>query len=214
MFDKRKPLLLLLIGSLFLTAFALVERDRSKSSQRLQKSQTIGDVKYLQVNNLSIPMQNNGDIATPGDPLPGPLHGPGGEFPAGSDLGFLFASDFFISGFVDGELWTSAVAAASRVLDYTEGPVGGDRADAKAKIYVVTSPDESGSSAYAEWADAVSLGADYVDVDGNGAYDPNVDRPDLLGDQMLWFVINDGANLGQRRWAGGRIVGMEIHVTA
>jgi hypothetical protein len=214
MFKKRWLLLLLAAGSCLTIAMTTADRSGGKSPSRFSKTQTIGDVKYLQVNNLSIPFQNNGDIATPGDALSGPLHGPLGEFPAGSDLHFLFASGFFVSGIVNGELWASGVGAASRVFDYSEGPVGGSAGDPKAKIYVVTAQDKAGSPAYVDWADAVAQGADYVDVDRNGSYDPNVDRPDLLGDHMLWFTINDGTPPGNRRWPNGRIVGMEVHVTA
>jgi len=42
---------------------------------------------------------------------------------------------------------------------------------------------------YNEWP--MQDGAPYVDVDGNGQYTPGVDRPDFVGDQVLWCVSND-----------------------
>jgi hypothetical protein len=217
MFSKRKTLLMtLILGSLFITMTAMTVGDRrsGKSSNRLAKPQVIGDVKLLQANNISLPFKNNGDIANADNGGLGPLAGPFGEFPAGSDLHFLFASGFFVSGIIDGQLWATAVASASRINDYVEGAAGADRTDPAYKIYEVRSQDGPGSAAYVDWAGAVAQGADYLDVDGNGSYDPNVDKPDLLGDQMLWFSINDGVDPGDRAWPGSQVARMEIHITA
>ncbi|MFQ5602615.1 MAG: T9SS type A sorting domain-containing protein [bacterium] len=214
MFKKGNLMFLLILVSFVMASIAIGGRSTDQSSKRPYRSNVIGDVKYLQVNNLSIPFGNNGIISDVGDGLPGPLHGSYAEFPAGSDIHFIFSSGFWVSGFIDGELWASGVASASRVQDYIEGNVGTDRGAPENKIYVVTSQDGPGSAAYVDWATAVANGADFVDNNGDGAYDPNVDAPDLLGDQMLWFVVNDGAPTGNRRWAGSQIVGMEVQVTA
>ncbi len=209
-----KPIITFLFCIAVLISTALGQSDKYEKSATLHKSKVIGDVKYLQGNQLSLPFANNGVIADAGDDLEGPLHGRYGEYPAGSDIHFLFSSGFLVSGVIDGELWASGVASASRVQDYIEGPVGGDRNDPFAKIYQVKSEDGPGSEAYLDWADAVKQGADFVDLDGDRIYNPDIDKPDLLGDQMLWFAINDGVEVGIRAWPGARIVGMEIHVTA
>jgi hypothetical protein len=36
-----------------------------------------------------------------------------------------------------------------------------------------------------------------VDVDGNGSYNPNPDYPEVTGDQMLWWIMNDNGNTHQ-----------------
>ena len=216
MVNKEKLVFVLLFVSLVFVSLAIGSRNRDKSSARLTKPNIIGDIKYLQVNNISLPFGNDGVIADVGDGIAGPLHGNGGEFPAGSDLGFLFSSGFFISGFVDGELWAAAVASASRIQDYEPGTFRGDPTAPEFKIYEIRSTDgpDSESGAFQDWADAVQLGADFVDVDGDGAYNPNVDRPDLIGDQMFWYTITDGVSPGDRSWAGARVIGVDIHVTA
>ena len=46
---------------------------------------------------------------------------------------------------------------------------------------------------FQEWP--VDFGAPWVDVDGDGVYTPlpgGTDHPEFLGDQVLWFVSNDG----------------------
>jgi hypothetical protein len=214
MMKKSKIASWLLAGSFLLASAGIAaEVNGDKTTTPLAKSGVRGDIKYLQINNLSIPFENNGIIADASDGIAGPLHGAGGEYPAGSDLQFLFSSGFMMSGLVGGEVWSAGVASASRVQDFDEGSVGQDPGDATAKIYVLNSTDGPGSEAWTDWSNAVALGADYIDVDGNGSYDPTVDRPDLLGDQMLWFTINDSKGPGDRRWAG-LPRGIEVQVTA
>ena len=46
---------------------------------------------------------------------------------------------------------------------------------------------------FQEWP--VDFGAPWVDVDGDGTYSPlpaGPDHPEFVGDQVLWFVSNDG----------------------
>lgn len=203
-----------LLAGLILVSFAIAERGGNKGLPGLFKPQVRGDVKYLQVNNLSIPFGNEGIIADVSDGQAGALHGAAGEFPAGSDLTFLFSSGFFISGIIDGELWAAAVASASRIQDFEPGTVGRDPSEPQFRIYEVRSTDEPGSQAYQDWSDAVDLGAPFVDLNDDGLYDPNVDMPDIIGDQMFWYIITDGVLPGTRAWPGARIIGVDIQVTA
>ncbi len=63
-----------------------------------------------------------------------------------------------------------------------------------------------------EWP--VQYGAPYVDVDGNGAYDYNVDIAGLAdADQVIWLVVND---LNQTRTLGlygSKPMGFELQIT-
>ncbi len=210
----KKIGLFLCITVLSVVTVAFAQKNNGQGIGKTQAPNILGDFKYLQVNNLSIPFGNNGIIADVGDSLPGPLHGRWGEYPAGSDLHFLYWSSFWVSGFIDGELWASAVSNFPGIRDYIAGTYGSHPADTNNKIFTVTSQDGAGSDAYIEWANAVAAGADYVDLDGDGFYNANVDMPDLLGDRMLWFAMNDGTDIYDRHWAGSKIVGMEVQVTA
>ncbi|MFC2119770.1 T9SS type A sorting domain-containing protein, partial [Bacteroidota bacterium] len=73
--------------------------------------------------------------------------------------------------------------------------------------------------------DAVALGADFydgngdevynpVDLNGNNQWDPDEDMPDLLGDETAWCVYWDGQPAAQRlRFAGVEPQGIEIRQT-
>ncbi len=67
-----------------------------------------------------------------------------------------------MSGYNNGKLWTNAVASASLVEDYVPGTVAGGQTDPNAKIYVVNAEDTPFGTSWTDWADAVSLGADFL----------------------------------------------------
>ncbi len=56
--------------------------------------------------------------------------------------------------------------------------------------------------------------APYVDVNHNGVYDPLTggDYPKMMGDQMLWWVMNDKGNIHSQTQCSP--LGIEIHATA
>ncbi len=55
--------------------------------------------------------------------------------------------------------------------------------------------------------------APYVDVNGDQVYNPNDgDYPDILGDQAIWWVINDKGNIHSE--TNGEQIGVEIQVMA
>jgi hypothetical protein len=166
--------------------------------------QNIGPEAYIEVNDIYLPFNNRGIIAD----VNVPPHGSLGQF-AGS--GFLFSSGFWLSGYSDNYLWANGVASASLVEDYLAGTVGMDPNDPKASIYKLSSNDVPFGQSWQDWSDAVSLGADFydgngdgiytpVDLNGNNQWDPNEDKPDLLLDETYWCVFNDGLPANQRRW--------------
>lgn len=55
--------------------------------------------------------------------------------------------------------------------------------------------------------------APFVDVNGNGTYEPTVgDYPKINGDQALWYIVNDAGNTHTE--TGGASLGVEIQVMA
>jgi hypothetical protein len=101
-----------------------------------------------------------------------------------------------------------------------QGVVDGEN-DPNAVIYVVNSQDEPFGQSWQDWIDAVGLGADFVDGDGdciynpvdkngNGTYDLDEDMPDLIGDEIAWCVFHDGLPVAQRRWNTTLEVGIEV----
>ncbi len=167
-----------------------------------------GDAYRLNVNNINLPLNRKGIIAAVNIPDPNPIiSGAGGKF-AGQI--FLFSGGFFLSGYSNGTLFANAVASASLVEDYIPG-LAGTTGDSRAQLYVVKTSDPAFGTAWQDWKDAVDLGADYyngdgvdgynpVDANGNGQWDLNEDKPDILGDETVWTVYWDGVASPQRRY--------------
>ena len=115
------------------------------------------------------------------------------EWPKGTGAHSIFQSALWMGAKVNGQVRTI-------VGDYTQdmgpGPWGGDPLAAVHRIYKVekamlASPLDFDD--FQEWP--VEYGAPWVDVDGDGVYSPlpaGPDHPEFVGDQVLWFVSNDG----------------------
>jgi hypothetical protein len=127
-----------------------------------------------------------------------------------------------ISGKAGPELWASAMATASRIEDYLPGRILLQPED-DPQIFVIDVNDPPFGTCWQAWAEAVQLGADFYDGDNDGVYSPidkngngrwdfDEDRPDLLGDQTAWCVYHDGKPASDRRW-GDTPRGLEIHQT-
>ncbi|MDY0082328.1 MAG: sialidase family protein, partial [Ignavibacteriaceae bacterium] len=148
------------------------------------------------------------------------IHPAGGRF---DDIVFLFSGGFFLSGYVNGNLFANGVSSSTLVEDYLPGKVGSNPDDLKNMLYVVNKNDPPFSISWQRWKDAVLLGADFYDGDGDGIYNPvdkngngtwdlNEDMPPILGDEIIWCVYNDGIPADLRRYTVDP-VGIEIQQT-
>lgn len=211
--------------ALFLYGFT---KDDDKKGKKLNKGSSYsitntggkkGDAYRLNINNINIPINNRGILAAVNIPPNGTL----GRF--GVDA-FLFSSGFFLSGYdQDGTtLWSNGVASASLVEDYVAGTAGGAYGDPNAVMYVVKKEDEAFGASWQDWKDAVNLGADFYDGDGDGIYNPvdkngngiwdlDEDMPDLLGDETVWCVYWDGVEAKNRRYTAVSPRGIEVRQT-
>jgi len=174
--------------------------------------QWVGYQYALDINNIYLPLSRSGVLADV-NILP---NGSGGQF--GGNV-FLFSGGFFLSGYSNGQLWANAVASASLVEDYLPGTI----TNPNGALYKLSSSDEPfNSPSWQDWQSAVEFGADFydgngdgfyipVDLNGNGQWDPNEDRPDILGDETIWCVYNDAA--AGSRWTTVEIQGIEIRQT-
>jgi hypothetical protein len=136
----------------------------------------------------------------------------------------IFAMSIWISGEIEGELALTASDYGPWV--YWPGPLDDngrppDDCSQYDRLYKVSRQDiadyrDTGtpSSDLADWP--FKLGAPVIDGDGNpDNYDlAGGDRPEILGDQTIWWVMNDLGNVHQ--WAEGAPVpiGIEAQVTA
>jgi hypothetical protein len=182
----------------------------------------VGDSYRLNINNINMPLNRSGVIAAVNipDPIPA-ISGEGGKF--GGDV-FLFSAGFFLSGAANGNMFANAVASASLVEDYVPGTVESGQSDPRAQMYVVKQEDEPFSQSWIDWEDAVALGADFydgnndgvydpADLNGNGEWDVDEDRPDIIGDETVWCVYNDGLARSARRWNTVSPLGIEVRQT-
>ncbi|MDP2303816.1 MAG: T9SS type A sorting domain-containing protein [Ignavibacteria bacterium] len=171
---------------------------------------------FLDVNRLKMPINNSGVLA---DVL---INGRDGALY--DDKVVMFSSGFFLSGKSNSTMWANAVASASRIQDYSPGLLGAPGTDPRNQIYVVSVYDAPFSSSWLDWKVAVTLGADFydgnndgiydpVDLNGNNVWDPNEDKPDIIGDISAYTVYNDAVPSILRRFSEVEPQGIEIGQT-
>jgi len=167
--------------------------------------ETIGLIERMNVNKIDLPIENDGST---GDDARS-------YYPAGQTmLSFLFQGGFATTAYVNGELRASWMSKGYLINDWQPGIWGMDPTDQFAKFYIVNSSDGFGSPAFIDWQNAVNLGADFQDLDGNGIYDPYIDRPAISGDRTIWFPLNDNTPMAQRTTRlNTKPIGLEAHIT-
>ena len=211
--SKYKILAVLLLMAVSM-AFTFDVGDGTKRTAKVNL--LAGDAYRMFINNLNIPMNREGVLA---DVL---LDGSDGGRLDGNV--FLFSGGFFMSGITNGRMWANAVASASRIQDYAPGTYEFGRNDSRNQIYVVAAKDGEFAQSWQEWKQAVELGAEFYDGDGDGVYNPvdlnnngkwdrDEDRPDLLGDETAWCVYHDGVNPALRAYNDVDPQGIEIRQT-
>ncbi len=117
----------------------------------------------------------------------------GMEWPKGSGKLINYASGIWVAGKVGNDIRT---ACAEYGPEYVAGPWGSAAGDAAHQFYIVNKSDLAdplASDDFQNWP--VDLGAPWVDEDGDGVYTPmpsGTDHPEFIGDQVIWYVMNDG----------------------
>ena len=230
---NRIGILLALVGLVFgpATAFADVDRNQSPKKQANPEATTaaknaavaacepgISSVD-LDVNNVRARIYNNGDLFYPDAVY---------EVPKGSGLHSIFASSIWIGGLANGELRMAAATYAQfgEDFEFFPGPLNDDGTVPNPNdcsqydtIYKVSRADivqynldGTATGDMLNWP--YELGAPVVDGDGNpNNYDLAAgDRPEVLGDQTVWFIMNDAA--GPHLTTNTAPIGLEAQVTA
>ncbi len=206
------------IFSLTLVFLALLvnvnAREREGAQQSFPKVNLLEDIVYMDINNIDMPMKNDGANGEDGQ----------GYYPNGTDLAFLFSGGMAASGYIDDngngvnepeELRTAWITPASLIEETQPGNWAQSADDPRYVFYVVNSSDGFGSEAYLKWADAVAQGADWVNLDGDPTtYDPMADRPDIIADRTVWCVYNDGTTLSKRNRLQTLPLGLEVRQQA
>jgi hypothetical protein len=218
---------LLLVISLSLNStLALAEQDGNGASAS-HKIKLLSGASYdFHIGPIDMPVSSNGIIA---DVLIPPATIAGGKL--GNKI-FLYSGGFYLTGITNHTMWANGMMTAARVADYVPGTYASGQNDPGAQLYIVGAGDpdfdigviDSTKMSWAQWKDAVSLGADFydgdhngvynpVDKNGNGKWDPDEDRPDILGDLTAWCVYSDRLPSALRLYKDVSPQGVEIRQT-
>jgi len=163
--------------------------------------------------------------------------------PKNANVSPLFAASMWIGGFHNGALHMGAMTYRQNGMDFWPGPLDTitantdtsisskytslwkiNRFDIANFIYnwnhgnvqsgsfvpnnIILNWPAHGTGAYSRRL------APFVDVNGNGVYDPihDGDYPLIKGDEMIWWMFND--NAGSHGETGGAQFGIEVHASA
>ena len=198
----------LIIIATVIMPITLAEQNGKGISAAHKTNLVAGDSYDFNINNWNMPVNRTGviaDVLVPGATLAG---GKLGDLITGKIV--LYSGGFFMSGLTKGQIWANGVMTSSRVNDYVAGTYATGQNDPRAQLYVVSAGDppfdigvsDPAKKSWSQWGDAVKLGADFydgdhdgaynpVDKNGNGKWDPDEDRPDILGDVTAWCVYSD-----------------------
>ncbi len=218
--------LVLLSGLTSVSAYSqLIQKKipaQENTSSFIAKSPIVGDCQLgsatsdLDINNVRARMYNNGGLFWRGS---GNVY----TVPKDGEANSIFAAGIWIGGIdPDGELRFAGTAYGP--FEYWPGPIdefGNPPADCSEydHIYKISRADlvaldETGVATedIENWP--YDLGAPTIDGDGDPTnYDvEGGDRPELIGDQMLWWVMNEAGNV--KGWSQTEPIGLEIQVTA
>jgi hypothetical protein len=224
-FKIIKFIVLIIIATVSIT-LTFAEQDGKGKSISHKPNLIAGDSYDMFINNIDLPIGRNGIIA---DVLIPPATIAGGKL---QNKIFLFSAGFYMSGLNNGTIWANGQVSASRITDYVPGTYAGGQNDPNAQLYVIHSSDpdfdigvtDPKLKSWTQWKTAVSLGADFydgdhdgiynpVDKNGNNKWDPDEDRPDILGDVTAWCVYSDQLPAALRTFNDVIPLGIEIRQT-
>lgn len=190
------------------------------SASDTQEGGKKGRAYRLFFNNLNIPINNSGAIANVDIADSDGQNSSDGTF---DGINFLFSGGFYLAGLQEGIIWTAGNMSANRIADTEPGTYAYGSEDPRAQIYVLKRTDGDFHQSWTDWIDAVALGAKFYDGDGNGIYNPvdkngngkwdaDEDKPDLIGDETVWCVFKD-SNLDRGSMRAAKSMGIEIRQT-
>jgi len=174
---------------------------------------------HMEANRISMPFDNYGTVAA--------VYSDGAlTYDQYDSLDVLYSGGFIIGGKNGGRAWVNGNFASARGLDgFRPGRVSDAPEDTLSGLYRLKSSDAAFSESWEMYKQAVDRGALFydgdndglynpVDKNGNGVWDTNEDRPDLIGDITLWCVYNDGVPREERHPdVSGQPEGVEIRQT-
>ena len=155
------------------------------------------DADYISVNNVRMWVDNYGEGSH--NPY---TYGPGFYWPYPSDTvkTLIYSDGLFWMGKIDNAFYSSGNFRYIGVIPGTvDSDIPSQATKNKFRVYKVrpgwdklpASPrrDELEKD-FKEWP--ADIGAPYFDLNNDGKYNPEFDKPQIYGDEMLWYVFHDG----------------------
>ncbi|MFH1851830.1 MAG: hypothetical protein ABIA75_05760 [Candidatus Neomarinimicrobiota bacterium] len=173
---------------LFLLTSILIAREQDARQPVISGKTAVASTGYFDGNRIKTDLENNGMIVSHR------ISGHSGlEWPKDNRTYAIYASGLWYAGKVNGEVRTACVQySAERV----PGSYGTNPEDPRHKLYKIDRKDLFDPLTNADFQNwPTDLGAPWVDVNGNGIYEPlpvGPDHPEFIGDQVIWYVSNDG----------------------
>ena len=178
------------IASRFVTVIAMVLSGASQAVAQSAEPCAPGTAEaYLDAGNVRAKILNTGALFYGGGPTAASR---GYEVPRGSGTHAIFSASMWLGGYVDGEL---RARAAQYTGPFRPGPTAAEDCDQYDAFWTVRKSHFlpgaiDRSPVLRSWP--VEAGAPFIDVNADGVYDPESgDRPELLGDQQVWWVMHD-----------------------
>lgn len=176
-------------------------------------SDTIPAKSGFTAGDIFLPLDNSGLLADVS------INGTAGAFYLNKPL--IFSAGFAISGKAADTVFANAVNSSSRLGDYMPGPVGSNPDANTNGVYMIKNDDPAFGQSWKMYRYAVATGAMYHDGDGNGIYDPvdlnsngvwdsNEDRPVFTGGEFVFTVFNDSKPGATRRYLSMSPMGIEV----
>ncbi len=194
-------LLLALLGSSSIAAES-VHSDPTDSEQRALSTGEFDG------NRINSDLENNGMVVSHR------ISGHSGlEWPHGNGTYAIYASGIWIAGLVNNEI---RIAAAEYSPEFTPGPFGSEGSEPEHVLYKVNFVDFNDPAASPDFQNwPVEYGAPFIDADEDGVYSPmpvGPDSPEILGDQMIWYVSNDAVEANHTIFASAPL-GIEVQTS-
>ncbi len=195
---------------------------KGKPKTGLSKTTTNDAYDYININSILMWVSNTGDGSY--NPI---TQGAGFEWPAGSGKTAIFEDGFIWAGLNRSLPDSTQIQAGGS--KYNRGLQAGkilenghadDPNNSRYRVYKINKDWQNLSPGpvrdayqkdYEEWP--VEDGAPWIDVNGDGLFTSGVDKPDILGDEMLWSVANDLDSTRTKRLFNSSPLGIEQQTT-
>ncbi|MFC1566015.1 hypothetical protein ACFL4B_03650, partial [Candidatus Neomarinimicrobiota bacterium] len=206
---KYYTTILVLAGVLLSGLVFGLDRNKSIAEQErtLQKPSVLSALNF-DGNRIDDDLMNNGMIVSH------LVSGRSGlSWPKGNGTQTIYASGVWLGAKVNNQVRVTVGEFAGELAG---GPWGSDPSNPIHKLYKVSKSDLAdplASDDFQNWP--TSLGAPWIDNNGNGTYEPlpsGPDHPDFIGDQVIWAVMNDG-DPTQHSVFNSPPMGLEVQMT-